>query len=120
MTVRVVQVDIAAEAGDEQLDASLAGRLHTAAWGNSRPLVWARGDDAGAANRRVELYLRHGDFEAPTRRPLVDYARRPGAPLPDEASPEVRPRSLRALLCVCVCVCLCVLFLCGKCVCVCM
>ena len=66
---------------------ALQGRLFTRAWGNSRPLIWAHdggGADTGAKNRRVELYLRHGEFEAPKRRPLSEYARRPGAPAPEE------------------------------------
>eukprot|EP01045_Picozoa_sp_COSAG04_P042746 COSAG04_NODE_13658_length_597_cov_0.674699_1_plen_154_part_10 len=62
----------------------LRGRLVTRAWGNSRPLIWAHGEEPGARNRRVELYLSHGDWEAPQRRPLADYAREPGAPEPQQ------------------------------------
>eukprot|EP01047_Picozoa_sp_COSAG01_P037310 COSAG01_NODE_2957_length_6795_cov_8.325119_5_plen_217_part_00 len=59
-------------------DFPLRGRIITRAWSNTRPLVWAtapdrlgsRAADPGAANRRVELFLKHGDFEAPRRRHL--------------------------------------------------
>jgi len=63
---------------------ALRGRIHTRAWGNSRPVVWAHGEDPGAANRRVEIYLRHGQLEIPKRRPLAAYARPPGVPAPSE------------------------------------
>jgi hypothetical protein len=71
---------------DSGVPGALQGRLFTRAWGNSRPLIWAHdggGVDTGAKNRRVEMYLRHGEFEAPKRRGLSEYARRPGAPLPE-------------------------------------
>lgn len=70
-------------AGDDGVEV-LSGRIQTRAWGNSRPVVWAHGEGAGAANRRVELYLQHGNFEVPKRLPLGAYARRPGASAPSE------------------------------------
>ena len=61
-------------------DGLLRGRIITRAWSNTRPLVWATASDVssaadpGAANRRVELFLKHGNFEAPRRRHLSKYA----------------------------------------------
>jgi outer membrane protein OmpA-like peptidoglycan-associated protein len=75
-------------AGDEGGEA-LSGRIHTRAWGNSRPVVWAHGEDPGAANRRVELYLQHGSLEIPKRRPLAAYARPPGVDAPSEEADTV-------------------------------
>jgi len=68
------------------LDAGVeAERMRIRAWGDSRPLVWAHGEPAGSANRRVELFISLGDFEAPARRRLCAYAVEPGtAPRPDE------------------------------------
>jgi hypothetical protein len=55
-------------------------RLSVKAWGNRRPLVWSFDEETGACNRRVELYLRHGEFEVPKRKPRSAYAVPPGAP----------------------------------------
>ena len=76
-----------------------APRLRVRSFSNARPLVWAFGDPAGSANRRVELYVscagrapgvpgraraggprpppRAPGFEAPARRGPDDYARPP-------------------------------------------
>jgi hypothetical protein len=71
----------------------LDGRLVMRAWGNSRPLVIGYGEEGGAQNRRVEIYMKHGDFEVPRRRPLSAYVRNPRAlPLGGEAQePEHEP-----------------------------
>jgi outer membrane protein OmpA-like peptidoglycan-associated protein len=86
LAVRSAMEEFAEQAGAPD---ALAGRLHTRAWGNSRPVIWAHGEEAGEANRRVELYLSHGEFEAPKRRQASEYARRPGAPAPAEEADTV-------------------------------
>jgi outer membrane protein OmpA-like peptidoglycan-associated protein len=76
---------------DVALDAS---RVVEKAWGCSRPLQWCFGqivpqnmgldvpfDTAGAAkNRRVELYLRCGDYEVPKRRKRSEIPHAPSEP----------------------------------------
>jgi len=49
-------------------------RLKIRAFSNTRPLVWQLGDSAGAANRRVELYVTINGIEVPPRRAVADYA----------------------------------------------
>ena len=85
MAVRRALEECAGDGGTE----TLSGRIHTRAWGNSRPVVWAHGEGAGAANRRVELYLQHGSLEIPKRRPLAAYARPPGVNAPSEEADTV-------------------------------
>jgi outer membrane protein OmpA-like peptidoglycan-associated protein len=81
---------------------SLHGRLVTRAWGYSRPLVWAVAippDDntdvpeeveaLAATNRRVEIFLRSGDFEVPRRRSRSEMPTPPGAPPLDQRSQAV-------------------------------
>ena len=82
-------------AGVEGAEA-LRGRIHTRAWGNSRPVVWAHGEDPGGPNRRVELYLQHGELEIPKRRPLAAYARPPGVPAPDEEADTLETEAAAA------------------------
>mmetsp|Transcript_22016 Transcript_22016/g.65996 ORF Transcript_22016/g.65996 Transcript_22016/m.65996 type:complete len:346 (-) Transcript_22016:41-1078(-) len=66
-----------------------AARLSVVSWSNSKPLVWAFGEPAGSANRRVELYVRGDGFEVPRRRADAEYARPPdGAQRWDSDSDE--------------------------------
>ena len=63
--------------GSRSPEESFLNRVTIRAWGCSRPLVWCYGqpgmdepyDAEGAAkNRRVDIYLKHGEFEVPRRR----------------------------------------------------
>lgn len=87
------------------LGVSLKGRLVTRAWGYSRPRAWvvAMPRDDGtevpeeiealaATNRRVEIFLRSGDFEVPRRPSRCEASTPPGAPSHDRRS---RPSAAR-------------------------
>lgn len=52
-------------------------RLAVRGFSNTRPLVWQLGERAGAANRRVEVYVKINDLEVPPRRAPEDYAAPP-------------------------------------------
>lgn len=52
-------------------------RLVVRGFSNTRPLVWQLGDSAGAANRRVEVYVNINGLEVPPRRNQQEYAREP-------------------------------------------
>lgn len=52
-------------------------RLVVRGYSNTRPLVWQLGDAAGAANRRVEVYVNINGLEVPPRRDQQEYAREP-------------------------------------------
>jgi len=80
------------------------GRVLTRAWGCSRPLEWAfrpgyfgPGDaEASARNRRVELYLRSNDFEAPRRRRRSEIPLPPGLPPLEDRLEEEGPEAAEA------------------------
>ena len=90
--------------GSRSPEESFLNRVTIRAWGCSRPLVWCYGqpgmdepyDAEGAAkNRRVDIYLKHGEFEVPRRRLRSEIPRAPGeAPLEDavdEATGRIQP-----------------------------
>lgn len=74
-----------AQAVGRQLAAHGIGqdRIKSVAYGNSRPLVWTCNSHStveGTPNRRVEMFLSRGGFEAPGRRAPWEYAVPPGSP----------------------------------------
>eukprot|EP00930_Biecheleria_cincta_P017107 TRINITY_DN13691_c0_g1_i1.p1 TRINITY_DN13691_c0_g1~~TRINITY_DN13691_c0_g1_i1.p1 ORF type:complete len:336 (-),score=61.44 TRINITY_DN13691_c0_g1_i1:230-1210(-) len=95
--VRVALEEVAERRG-KPLDPK---RICTKAWGCSQPVAWAfRAQGYGQAcdpcaaarNRRVELYLRSGDFEVPKRRRPSEIPLPPGAePVVDDGGEEDDP-----------------------------
>jgi outer membrane protein OmpA-like peptidoglycan-associated protein len=89
LRARAVQDALLEQAAESGIDtAELQQRIVCRAWGFSRPLVWAFNDgygeqvdaEASARNRRVELYLRCGDYEIPKRRKNSEIPVPPGQP----------------------------------------
>ena len=89
LRARAVQDALLEQAAESGIDtAELQQRIVCRAWGFSRPLVWAFNDgygeqvdaEASARNRRVELYLRCGDYEIPRRRKNSEIPVPPGQP----------------------------------------
>lgn len=104
---RAISVRRALEGEAQQIHVNLKDRITVRGWGYSRPLVWAMipghepeldaSTEAGrkkqyegsAKNRRVEWYLRVGDFEVPRRRRRSEIPVRPGEqPMSDHSEDE--------------------------------